>query len=84
MQPIWLTDGDETPNGATVRFFVDGETPKSIEGLTRAVIIFDGVDETAIQAARDSWKTYRSQGCDVVYYQQDDSGVWQNRATKST
>lgn len=84
LQPIWLTDGGDTPNGATVRFFVDGAAPETIEGLTRAVIIFDGSDEHATQAARESWKLYRGQGCDVSYWQQDESGRWQNRAASAT
>jgi DNA polymerase-3 subunit chi len=82
LQPIWLTDGDDAPNGATVRFFVDGAAPGSIDGLTRAVIIFDGGDEAAIQQARDSWKSYRGLGAAVSYWQQDEAGRWQNRAAK--
>ena len=82
MQPIWLTDGDDAPNGATVRFFVDGASPAGVEGLSRAVIIFDGGDETAVQAARQSWTNFHSQGCEVTYWQQDESGRWQNRAAR--
>lgn len=80
LQPIWLTDGDDTPNGGTVRFFVDGGSPSGVEGLSRAVIIFDGGDDAAVQAARQSWTDFRGQGCEVSYWQQDESGRWQNRA----
>jgi len=83
LQPIWITSGPDTPNGATVRFFVDGATPEAIDGLTRAVIVFDGHDEQAIQTARDCWKRYRAQGAAVSYWQQDEQGRWQNRAAKA-
>jgi len=82
LQPIWLTDAGDTPNGATVRFFVDGATPEAVDGLTRAVIIFDGRDEAALQAARDNWKRFRAEGRQVSYWQQDEHGRWQNRAAK--
>jgi DNA polymerase-3 subunit chi len=83
LQPIWLTEGDDAPNGATVRFFVDGATPVTVVGLARAVIIFDGSDAAAIDAARQSWKIFRNRGLTVSYWQQDETGRWQNRAANA-
>ena len=80
LQPIWLTATDENPNGANVRFYVDGARPKVIAGLTRAVVIFDGNDEAAVAWARQDWKRFRAEGSDVSYWQQDDQGRWQNLA----
>ena len=80
LQPIWLTAIDENPNGATVRFYVDGAVPGDIEGLTRAVILFDGADGVAVQRARDGWKRYKALGHAISYWQQDEQGHWQNRA----
>ena len=80
LQPIWLTDGDENPNGANVRFYVDGALAGDIEGLTRAVIMFDGNDTEALERARADWKRFKTEGRDVSYWQQDEEGRWQNRA----
>ena len=55
LQPIWLTVGDDNPNGAAVRFLVDGATAPSLEGLKRAVYLFDGHDPTALATARARW-----------------------------
>ncbi|MCB1380109.1 MAG: DNA polymerase III subunit chi [Alphaproteobacteria bacterium] len=80
LQPIWLTETDETPNGANVRFFVDGAAVDKVERLTRAVIIFDGADGEAVERAREDWKSLRRAGHDISYWQQDENGRWQNRA----
>jgi DNA polymerase III subunit chi len=80
LQPIWLTDQDENPNAATVRFYVDGATVGEIDELIRAVILFDGRDEEALAQARAGWKRFKAEGREVSYWQQDEQGRWQNRA----
>jgi DNA polymerase-3 subunit chi len=80
LQPIWLTSQDENPNTANVRFYVDGAPIGGIDGLSRAVVIFDGKDPEALDRARDDWKRLRASGHEVSYWQQDESGRWQNRA----
>ena len=80
LQPIWLTAEDENPNAADVRFYVDGAAAGDIDGLTRAVVMFDGHDSEAVERARADWKRFRAAGHEVSYWQQDESGRWQNRA----
>ena len=80
LQPVWLTAADENPNDANVRFYVDGARAADIEGLMRAVIIFDGNDEAAVALAREDWKRFKSDGCEVSYWQQNGQGRWQNLA----
>jgi DNA polymerase-3 subunit chi len=80
LQPVWLTAEDENPNAANVRFYVDGAPLGAIDGLERAVIIFDGKDEEALASARANWKRLRDDGHEVNYFQQDDEGRWQKRA----
>lgn len=80
LQPVWLTALDENPNGANVRFYVDGAEVGEIEGLVRAVILFDGNDAEALDSARAGWKRFRAAGHEVSYWQQDEQGRWQNRA----
>jgi DNA polymerase-3 subunit chi len=78
--PIVLMTGPGNPNGATVRFFVDGALPGDVDGLTRAVLIFDGNDEAALTAARGAWKALKDSGHDLSYWQQDESGRWTKKA----
>jgi DNA polymerase-3 subunit chi len=80
LTPVWLTATDENPNGAKVRFCVDGAPVGAMDGLERVVIIFEGRDEAAVEAARSAWKRYRAEGHAVSYWQQDEQGRWQNRA----
>lgn len=80
LQPVWLTDGDDTPNDASVRFFVDGAVVGDVTGLMRAVILFDGADGEAVQRAREDWKRLTAQGHSVSYWRQDDAGRWKNLA----
>lgn len=79
-QPVLITTGSDAPNGANVRFFVDGAAPSTIEGLMRAVILFDGNDGDAVEAARAHWRTLKAAGHALTYWQQDGEGRWQKRA----
>ncbi|PPC85909.1 MAG: DNA polymerase III subunit chi [Hyphomicrobium sp.] len=79
-QPVYLTIGSETPNGAGVRFLVDGATAESFSGIERLVYLFDGRDEEAVSSARSEWKAAKAAGCAVSYWQQNESGRWENKA----
>lgn len=80
-QPIWLCANPENPNGATYRFFIDGAMPQTIDGLERALILFDSNSEEALVNARNEWKRRKSEGHAISYWKQDDSGKWKNQAT---
>jgi DNA polymerase-3 subunit chi len=80
MQPIWLTAETDNPNNATVRFFIEGAVVGDVSGLTRAAILFDGRDETAVAAARNEWKRLKSEGHEISYWQQDENYRWQNKS----
>ena len=83
LQPIWITAENDNPNNANIRFFVDGAAVGDIGGLTRAIIMFDGNNAEAVEAAREGWKRFRGAGHEVSYWQQDEQGRWQNRAAKA-
>jgi len=78
-QPIYLTTGEEAPNGAGVRFLVDGAAMEAFEGYARIVCIFDGRDPEATGSARAQWKAARDAGCAVTYWRQSDSGRWEKQ-----
>lgn len=76
-QPIYLTTGEETPNGAGVRFLVDGATAADLSGLVRAVYMFDGNDAEAKARAREHWQAARAAGHTVTYWRQSSEGRWE-------
>jgi DNA polymerase-3 subunit chi len=80
-QPILLTVNDENPNGATVRFLVDGApVPANAITYQRIVLLFNGDDPDAVEAARTRWSEVKKQGFDLTYWQPDENGRWQRKA----
>ena len=78
-QPIWLTDADENPNRATMLVLVDGVEAGDLSSFVRCADIFDGNDESAVEAARDRWRRARAAGHGLTYWQQTGAG-WERRA----
>ena len=91
-QPIFLAPaaddsdsamGDNSngaPNGAQVLILSDGARHNRIGDFKLVCELFDGHDEAAVAAAREHWKTCRAAGHAVVYFQQADTGKWQETA----
>jgi DNA polymerase-3 subunit chi len=80
-QPILLTTADHNPNGATVRFLIDGTPmPADAGSYNRIVLLFDGEDEDAVETARARWTEAKAQGFDVAYWQPDEQGRWVKKA----
>jgi DNA polymerase-3 subunit chi len=78
-QPIYLTTGEETPNGAGVRFLVDGAEMTNFTDFVRIVCIFDGNDSEATAKARSQWKVAKAAGCAATYWRQSESGRWEKQ-----
>ena len=80
-QPVLLTTGAETPNGAACLMAVDGAdvTPDEVKTLERVCILFDGNDDMAVQTARDQWRALTGAGCAAQYWSQED-GPWSKKA----
>ncbi len=78
MQPIWLSADDNTPNGASWLFLVDGADidVNTAAGFERIFNIFDGNNPEAVTTARNQWKNFRSLAAEQHYWQQDSSGRW--------
>ncbi|ODS04129.1 DNA polymerase III subunit chi [Methyloceanibacter marginalis] len=79
-QPIYLTDDEENPNEAAVRFLVDGAALEDASGYIRVVHMFDGRDADAVGRAREAWASAKEKGFAVSYWQQDGDGRWQQKA----
>ncbi|HET7851068.1 MAG TPA: DNA polymerase III subunit chi [Pseudolabrys sp.] len=81
MQPVLLTVNDGNPNGASVRFLIDGAAmPADAESYHRIVLLFDGEDDEAVAAAREKWAEARAKGFDTTYWQPDEKGRWVKKA----
>ncbi len=80
-QPVLLTVSDDNPNGASVRFLVDGAPmPADAAAYERIVLMFDGDDEDAVAAARARWGEAKAQGFAATYWQPDEQGRWVKKA----
>ena len=85
-QPIFLAaaEGESgptaNPNDATVLVLSDGARHPEVGAFKLACELFDGHDEAAVSTAREQWRRYREAGHTVVYYQQADTGKWQETA----
>jgi DNA polymerase-3 subunit chi len=79
-QPVFLTTGEDNPNGAQVRFLVDGAEAGDLSGYARVVYLFDGRDAAAVAQAREQWTAAREAGGEVTYWQQSPEGRWEKKA----
>ncbi len=88
-QPVYLTTGPETPNGAEVRFLVAGADPGNClapmpdgaqELHHRVVILFDGRDDASVATAREQWRALKASNHILSYWQQNQEGGWQKKA----
>lgn len=79
-QPVYLTLGEENPNGSQVRFMVEGANCSDPEKYERLVVMFDGRDQELLGEARQQWKNYKNQEHQLTYWQQTDDGRWEKKA----
>lgn len=80
-QPILITTDETRPNGATVRFLVDGASlPADMAGYERVIMMFDGTDPDAVDAARAQWSLAKSGGHVCTYWRQSPEGRWEKKA----
>jgi DNA polymerase-3 subunit chi len=85
-QPIFLTIGADNPNRADVRFFIENADAAPVLAdaasapTQRAILMFDGNDDTAVQAARAQWRQLKTEGHQLSYWRQNDDGKWEKQA----
>ena len=82
MQPIFLTTGDDNPNGARLRVLLAGARAAPILGAQptayeRIVILFDGADEDARAGARAQWAELKAAGHAPSYWREGETGAWE-------
>ncbi|GBR01218.1 DNA polymerase III subunit chi [Acetobacter oeni] len=73
-QPIWITAGEDVPNGATFLFLLGATDTLTIDPFERVFDLFDGRDEVAVAAARRRWMALKAQGHTLAYWRQEAKG----------
>jgi DNA polymerase-3 subunit chi len=85
-QPIFLTIGPHNPNRADVRFFIENAEAAPVLAdaasapTQRAILMFDGNDDAAVQAARAQWRRLKEAGHQLSYWRQSEDGKWEKQA----
>jgi DNA polymerase-3 subunit chi len=84
-QPIWLTTEDDNSNRAEVLFLTGGARLDDWSALTakdffRIVLIFDGRDGNALEAARRAWRAAKAAEFEVTYWKESSTGKWEKQA----
>jgi DNA polymerase III subunit chi len=77
-QPILISDRPINANRADVLVLYDSKTvPENTSDFAICCDFLDGQDGAAVEHARDRWKTYKSMGHSVTYWQQTQAGGWE-------
>lgn len=79
-QPALLTVSNDNLNKATVRFLVEGAPVTNAETYDRLVVMFDGHDATQLATAREQWKSLKTAGHQLTYWQQNADRRWEKKA----
>jgi DNA polymerase-3 subunit chi len=85
LQPVFLTTGVENPNGASIRFCVEGADVSAAlaaadPSYERLIVLFDGADPDQLDIARAQWRELKSEPCQLAYWQQAGAGRWERKA----
>jgi DNA polymerase-3 subunit chi len=80
-QPVLLTTEARAANDPTCVMAIDGAvlSAEEVDRLERACLLFDGHDDSAVQAARVQWKSLTGAGCAAKYWSEE-AGSWQMKA----
>lgn len=78
-QPILITADQDNPNGAQALFLVEDAAPGDLTAFARCIVIFDGTDPEALQAARRRWVELKARFSSLSYWKQTARG-WEKQA----
>jgi DNA polymerase-3 subunit chi len=77
-QPIYLTAGNDNPNGADVLILTNGTTADDISNFKLCCEMLDGRDPEQVGNARERWKSYKDSGHALTYWQQGEKS-WEKK-----
>ncbi len=78
--PILITDEFENTHSAQTCFILPEATWGDCTRFDLVCHIFEGQNESQVQAARGFWKQLKDQAHNLTYWQQDDAGKWTQKA----
>lgn len=80
-QPVLLTTERAAPNAPQALILVEGAdmAPEEAQPLSRAMVLFDGHDAGAVEAARAQWRSLTGAGLKAKYWSEE-SGKWKMKA----
>lgn len=62
-------------------FFVSAAQPRVLSAEQTGIFLFDGLEQIAVQKARQTWKKLRQEeGNTLTYWQQNEKGQWREKA----
>lgn len=73
-QPVWITAGEDVPNGGTFLFLLGATQPPDLSRFERVFDLFDGRDDAAVAAARQRWSALKAGGHTLTYWRQEARG----------
>jgi DNA polymerase-3 subunit chi len=79
-QPVLLSADGANLNSAQALFLVLGAPFESVGSFERVMLLFDGGDDAALQAARQTWKKVKAEGLSAAYWKQNERGQWSKEA----
>lgn len=80
-QPIFLTHKAENPNGADMLILCNQKAvPENTDEFPLCCDFLNGQDDEAVDAGRTRWKAYKDAGHSITYWQQTDTGGWEQKA----
>jgi DNA polymerase III subunit chi len=79
VQPVYLTAGDENPNGARLRVLLSGVPAAAFlaSDYERVALLFDGRDAEAVADARREWTEAKAAGAQPSYWREGEDGGWE-------
>lgn len=80
LQPVWVTDTAENPNGADLLVITEGADLLDPADFARCLDLFDGGIPDDVESARRRWVRHREAGHELAYWQQDGDGRWTEKA----
>lgn len=80
-QPIFISTSEENENNASILILADGAIfdVNKLSSFERVLNVFDGNDDIALNNARDYWKKIKSLDFELHYWQQNDTGAFEQK-----
>lgn len=80
LQPLYITTQNDNPAGAAIQVLVNAVDSENTTDFKMCLYMFDGRDERIVAKARSAWKAYSAGDHKMSYWQQKETGGWEQKA----